>query len=504
MPKGDLNQEQLAVATSSARRLSVRAGAGTGKTHALAAMCAMRPSERILYATFSKPAQLHAQSRLPPNAVAMTLNGLAFRTHGRPFRAAGKLSDNVRPASLLPEFIDRDPTLALVRARFALEGVREYCYSDLEAPEPGASLLGQAVAAGLEPSLVVDDIRRLWDSMSDLAASHVPSTHDVYFKLWSLAGGPGIDGRFHRLVLDEAQDNNAAADHVFHSLDMPVAYVGDPAQSIYAFRGAIDSLSRFPSEESLTLSGSYRFGSEIAGLANRLLGHFKQDPLVTRGLSGPDALTEIQDDLPFTVICRTNAGVFATACFWLDRGFSVQLLGGYDSYSFGRLTDVHHIVSGHPLRCSDPALRFLRGLEPLERFAKATGDQELKAALRVVKRYGSDIPALVARVRRASSFAEANPSLPRTLSISTAHRAKGLEFEQVLMADDFPSIYTADGHLVPRARASQQEVNLLYVTLTRACTILQPTASLVRLARSELASPPSRLHVPCPTEVFES
>ena len=492
MTQHALSQEQLAVVRSSARRLAVIAGAGTGKTHTLAALARSRPNERILYATFSKAAQTDASQRLPPNVQARTLSSLAYATHGRPYRTAGKLSALVRAASVAHLFKCADPNLSLLRSRFALDGVREFCQQTSSTPLPSASLCLSASQSGVSDSILHSDITTLWRHMVDIHDLTTPVTHDCYFKAWALAGAPGLESVADRYLIDEAQDNTCVADLLFSQLTKPVAYVGDPSQSIYAFRGAVDSLTSFHADESLALTTSFRFGPNIASLANQLLTHFKAKPLRVVGSGGDDAICDVQADLPFTVIARTNAGIFSCASAMLDAGHHITLIGGVDAYSLGRLLDLFNVASGNPRAAADPLIRSLASIEAVESYAKLTADHELKAAIRVVKQAGTDLPSLVRRIRTASVEP---PSASRTsVTLCTAHKAKGLEFAQVLMADDFPTIYLADGNLVPPARAHQQEVNLLYVALTRACTILRPTDSLLRLlaATASTGLPPTR------------
>lgn len=50
---------------------------------------------------------------------------------------------------------------------------------------------------------------------------------------------------------------------------------------------------------------------------------------------------------------------------------------------------------------------------------------------------------------------------------STAHKAKGLEFEQVRLAGDFMRSFEG-GHELGPDQVEQEEVNILYVALTRA------------------------------------
>ena len=57
--------------------------------------------------------------------------------------------------------------------------------------------------------------------------------------------------------------------------------------------------------------------------------------------------------------------------------------------------------------------------------------------------------------------------------LATAHKAKGLEWPRVRLADDFPSLEeldAADGDELPYLTAEErdQELHLLYVAVTRA------------------------------------
>ena len=51
------------------------------------------------------------------------------------------------------------------------------------------------------------------------------------------------------------------------------------------------------------------------------------------------------------------------------------------------------------------------------------------------------------------------------ITLVTAHRSKGLEWDQVWLSDDFPSVYDKEGKFIG---LSEAERNLLYVSATRA------------------------------------
>ena len=64
------------------------------------------------------------------------------------------------------------------------------------------------------------------------------------------------------------------------------------------------------------------------------------------------------------------------------------------------------------------------------------------------------------------------------INIVSAHKSKGLEWDQVLLGDDFPSNYDHKGRFVG---LDDQEENLLYVAATRAEKVLQWNSTVQEL-----------------------
>src|SRR5260221_4539184 len=106
---------------------------------------------------------------------------------------------------------------------------------------------------------------------------------------------------------------------------MRLISVGDPAQQIYAWRGAIDAMDAFDGHQ-LTLSQSFRFGPAIADEANKWLELLGSD-LVIRGTdSVPSAIGECE--WPEAVLCRTNGGAMARGLQPIAAGQQTALVGG--------------------------------------------------------------------------------------------------------------------------------------------------------------------------------
>jgi hypothetical protein len=115
-----------------------------------------------------------------------------------------------------------------------------------------------------------------------------------------------------------------------------------------------------------------------------------------------------------------------------------------------------------------------------------------------VKDYGHNLPGLVANVRaqNCASRDEAD------VLVMTVHRAKGLEFDQVVLEDDFEELL--DEHSQIRNMTGdemEQKVNMLYVAMTRAITALEMNQNLqtfLAVWKKQLAGQPFQVGTPAP------
>ena len=100
-----------------------------------------------------------------------------------------------------------------------------------------------------------------------------------------------------------------------------------------------------------------------------------------------------------------------------------------------------------------------------EEIATESQDAEMQRTLRVVEQYKNALPDLFAKLRRTAVKDE----LEATISVSTAHRAKGLEWDAVELSDDFSlEPFNPENTL----EQFEDEMNLLYVACTRAMKVL--------------------------------
>ena len=450
-----LTGEQAAVVRSTAANLVVNAYAGTGKTTTLRQYALARPDQRILYLAFNKATANEAALSFPPNATCRTIHSLAYTALGHRFRH--KLSP-LRPNDIMQLY--QGVTAAM--ADLLVRTVERFMVSadvaiDIEhVPSELAMSDRQQFAAAA---------RRLWNDMTDTDKA-VPLPHDGYLKLYQLSR-PLLTRRHDIILLDEAQDTNPVTADIVFSQRCGKVLVGDRHQSIYGFRGSINAMDRLPEGEVHHLTHSMRFGEPVAKVASLLLRALKGERQSIKG-SGVMAASPFRIDrtLPHAIICRTNASVFSQAVQAVDRS-RIHFIGGVQNYLLGRLTDVHHLWAGRADLVKDGFYRAFEDFDALALYGRETADKDILSVVSVVKEYGAALPRLIDQVT-ASACAQPGEA---SLLLMTAHRSKGLEFDQVQLDDDFHDLVDKQGRPnlgAMDAHAFEQEVNLLYVALTRA------------------------------------
>jgi hypothetical protein len=459
--------EQLTIIKSDASLLRVRAFAGTGKSSTLADYAAAHPDKTMLYLAFNKPVQLAAEQKFPKNVKCKTTHSLAWR-FGKPYNEAGQLGEN-RTLDIV-----RELQVAPLRAVQIIETVNNYLCS-------ASAILTQehitdhpSLAAAEYPD-ILSGARILWEKMKDLRCSSVRMPHDGYLKLFQLSK-PQLD--FDVILFDEAQDANPATTDIVLRQTCQKVFVGDSHQSIYGFRGAEDALDKLPANETLYLTSSFRFGVGVANLSNMLLAEFKYEPNRLKGL-GKHATTKFEVDLDktYAFIARTNAVIFDRAVEMIGR--RMHFVGGPAGYRFDRILDAYYLYCREPHLIKDPYYRRFNTFAEMEKMGEDTDDMEIKMLCKVVLKYTDAIPGLIEKLTQAHDASVMTPhssaihTTEPALIYSTAHKGKGLEFDQVVLADDFADLLNEKGQQCGPEEIEDEDINLLYVAATRAQQALQ-------------------------------
>lgn len=461
--------EQAAIvdASRTGEGLVIEAGAGTGKTSTLRLLAAAKPHERGLYLAYNRAIKDDAQASFPSNVTCMTAHGLAFRQVGS--RYQHRINGPRVPAREAARLLGVHDTVTIgerklpprILTRLAMDTITRWCYS--AHAEIGADNV--PVLAGVsepldEPigpqhQLLVDAVlpiaRAAWQDIAR-TDGRLKFTHDHYLKMWQLTR-PVLN--FDYVLFDEAQDANPViADVVWIQQWSQKILVGDRCQAIYGWRGAIDAMAHFPGARH-QLTQSFRFGPAIADEANYWLNLLDSDLRLT-GFDQIDSTIGFLER-PAAVLCRSNAQAIAELTFALERGQAAALVGGggeirrlaeaAQGLQEGRGTD-------HPDLMAFANWQAVRDYVDEEEAAA-----DLKVLVRIVDRYGT---------RQLMKMVDALVEEDRAdVVVSTAHKAKGREWDTVRIADDFdPGERTPD----------RGELMLTYVAVTRARQQLDRTA----------------------------
>jgi superfamily I DNA/RNA helicase len=279
-------------------------------------------------------------------------------------------------------------------------------------------------------------------------------THDCYMKKFQLSK-PDLSLKYDCVMLDEAQDSNPALADVVTRQKCAKIIVGDPHQSIYSFRGAVNILEKIEAEHAMALTQSFRFPETIAVYANLILFRFKKETKRVKGLG----TEEFNDDGNIAYITRTNSALFNVAVALSAKGERFRLDDGTRRY-MADLEFVDSLFHGRSTWGMKSGYAKFRTFDGLMEHASIFEDFSLKGICSLVRKHAKldDLPEIIDDVRRRhNDFSDT--------FLHTAHRSKGMEFDTVVLTDFVPCGNMRD----PKKNKNfQEEINIVYVAVTRA------------------------------------
>jgi len=474
-------KEQQAVVDATSDSLKMIAYAGTGKTATFVARANAHP-ERSLYLAFNKSVEQEAKQRFPSHVLAKTTHALAYAAiiGGSGKYTLGKLSIfktaklhrlDFYMASLIHKTIENfcnSADFEMGKEHVAPDAIGRYTYDTTD--------------------VVLDFAKKVWAVVLDGKNTDFPMTHSGYLKLYQLSQ-PVL--RYSTIMLDEAQDTNPVTqDIVLRQIahGARVFLAGDPYQQIYAWRGAVDALQKVKCDP-YYLTQSFRFGPEVAGVANVILGTFfgETRPLVGLGPTGEILNGQVTVEPPLTYLARTNAHLFAQASALAGRVKIYTPSGVYGSLPlFDDVLNVYNLWRGQKQEIRDPELKHFQDYWELLEFVKTgNADPNYTVAVAVVEKYQAGVPVQIENIRRSLVPTPEQAQV----TLITAHRSKGLEWDNVILCNDFCPLFDQEtGKLKEigpcrKTHVPADEVNLLYVAATRAKRKLKPNADLEQLIR---------------------
>jgi UvrD/REP helicase N-terminal domain len=435
-------QDILAAAAAGHDLVKVSAGAGTGKTSTTEwlARVPYRRSGGQLYSQFAIAGGEDAARRLAGSGARVLRPGqLAWRAaapwmkdrlneHRITSADAAQMIHLTRNGQVIGPLTDKwvqDNTMFFTTAAAWVSSMREtvkrFCHSanDVVLKEHVDPRVRDADAAAMARAA-----QWLWDEhLNRPEGTAVSYTMDHCKKHWSLRCP-----RYHygRIMLDEAQDTNPCDLHVFKNQDTQLIVIGDTQQQLYEWRGSVDSLDdkALPGGIWLPLTGSFRFGPEIAGQANRFLALLGAAYRLT-GLGQPGYVGAL-DGQASAVLCRTNAECMKVAVDCLKQGKTVALAGRTRDELLGLARGAMALRNGR--RTEHPALVNFRTWKDFREYAENDLDgRDFLSMVRLIEAYGERLEAMLRSMTDG----------PADVTCATVWKAKGLEWPAVRVADDF-------------------------------------------------------------------
>ncbi|MBV8562000.1 MAG: ATP-dependent DNA helicase UvrD2 [Actinobacteria bacterium] len=498
-----LNPEQRAAAEAVRGPVCILAGAGTGKTTTITRRIAWQvgsgafPASQVVAVTFTDKAAGELRSRLGALGVtgvrASTFHSAAL-TLLRHFRGdPGRILSS--KALLLRRIGNGLPRPYRFRPAGDLATEIEWAKNRRLTPGTYVNGLGDH-----EPPLPVDLAYRVFKEYERRKdAEGVLDFEDLLERTVRLleeddAALAAVRERWRAFTVDEYQDVNVLQQTLLEQWLGPrddLCVVGDDYQSIYGFTGAsagwlLAMPRRFPSARVVRLETNYRSTPQVLDLANRLVPRLGGSEKTLRAAvaDGPEPVVRLDADVAaavldlqgrgvaledIAVLVRTNARTTEFEEAFHEAGIPFQGASLLAREGARQLLKALAPVRG-------PAREVVRGAAVQQGWVQAvpekvgerelTRQADLARLVRLAEEFDGDVADFVDSLQER--FGE---SAGRGVHLLTLHRAKGLEWEAVLLP------HVEEGELPVRRGDVDEERRLFYVGLTRAKRYLLVTWS---------------------------
>ena len=474
-----LTAEQKAIVQSTGN-IRINAVAGSGKTTTIVEYARARPDSRILYLAFNKAVKLEAARKFAAlgldHVKVETAHSLAYKhivfRHQYKVRPQGYKTAEI--VSLLGLPVSGERHAEYILANHINKFVSYFCNSDKQRVQDlnYLDIVTDKQARAFVKTFYNQIEQQTRLLLAKMDKGEVEVIHDFYLKKFQLLA-PRLP--YDHILFDEGQDASAAMLDVFFKQPATKVIVGDTHQQIYGWRFAVNSLEK-ADFKTYQLSTSFRFGQDIADLAMRVLT-FKQyiDSEVPVPIKGKGTSKELKSK---AVIARSNLGLLLTAIAYVMEGDLKRIYfeGNINSYTYAdegtSLYDVLNLYQDNRSLIRDSLINGMKDMKDLEDYIEKTEDMQLSMMVEVVKEYGDEIPAIIRSIR--DKHVKDEDKDKADMIFSTVHRCKGIEYDEVQLADDFitedrlKKIKEEKKKEDVNISRLNEEINLLYVAVTRA------------------------------------
>ena len=522
--KPTAQQEDILAKFRTGAPLVVQAGAGTGKTSTLELLAEdmAKTGRQGVYITLNKAMATEVGSKFVyGNVRASTIHSLAWRIASKIPQLAPLLDKIRRDEPPVSRFhwhrvigfnevfthtsfyaanlrnrgeYAADTTLSSQKIMWAaIDALRLWCQSDrteLSKEDVVRPLSMQPHTWDTEYApLVIEVAQRAWVDDILKPEGKLPFTHDYYLKLVTLAQPKltqWLDLSANSvLFFDEAQDSRPCVTYLLSLQDdMQIVAVGDSSQAIYGFTGARDGLPKIEKMAGATtasLTTSFRFGDEIAKVANTVLDTLNAPIRLT---GNPDMDSSVHTLAPEKVpdlsqldaiLVHTNARLLFAAERCMQAGIPYTIMAD-TSGIYNLAYDYDRLANGE--KATRTELRDFESQAALFNHLDSEDSRSVRSAndplIRWMREFSTDQAREILNNSYDSDKDKGTNQNPVVLS--TAHKSKGRQWDRVWVDIDadqslpFTSLsYNPEvkgGTVVDME--SRQALMLAYVALTRA------------------------------------
>lgn len=466
--------------------LLINAFAGTWKTTTLVEFCKARPNDKILYLCYNRWLKEEAIEKFKDlnNVKVSTIHSIAYNSIWFNFK---QRLWNLRPYDLSIYY--QNSAIKYYYGFYSLLILHDFLnssdnfnyYINEYLPKNIDNLLKGY--PNRNNNLLINWFKKIWNDI--LNSESIKVEHDVYLKLFQL-NNPDLN-IYDYILVDEAQDVNLCMLDIVLKQKTKKVFIGDSFQQIYQWRWSKNTFKLLESEKdkiNLSLTWSFRCAKNITDIANNYLKVLWADTVI-------EWLNKKRTNLDnVTIIWRTNASIMR---YTIENKWSIYYVWWFDSYSYWLLLDINYLYYNEINKISNSFIKLFTNHNELVKYSTEWSDIEIKNIIKLFEdiiswkinintyRWVDDIEQLVKLLKKEASI----DYLYSDYAITTAHKSKWLEWQNIVLLDDFINVSFMDTNdlflcfkfifnkndvkiKLNYLEELYQELNILYVASTRA------------------------------------
>lgn len=475
LPRVEGEIAQIVDAIRSGYSVMVEACAGSGKTTGVKIVSANTniSTKNCRYFAFNKSVQQEAVEALPSWWNVTTFHGAGFEL----MRSCSTKRYNVNASKLTDlmdskgERITKSMNLGVIEKLVRISRINiALNQADVERVAQTYNILANPSEIAMAWELIddCDQITRITGEIDFDDMLRIPILMDYRLEAFDF------------IAVDEAQDLSPAAVEIVKRVAKPncqYLIIGDPMQGIYGFAGAtiqsLYNLTVHANAKQYMLSTCWRCPKEIIKLANEVEGsnRTKAKPDAIDGkfieyesMSGIFEIITGED----LVLARTRASLVTFAMYCYKNGIPFRAVFDNIFKRFANTLYGYWKCHHQNLPFSEALKLYIEEFKDSEDAENGSLDPESDDVACTLRFAEGLLSVNVLDQFQMYTIADALATNREGVTISTIHRAKGLEAKNVVLLDP---------HLLPHPRAVtqtelEQERNLKYVATTRALETL--------------------------------